>query len=100
LAKNYDKIQGLDAEIVGFHQQCNEAGTKLVAEKNKLPFPMVNDERLEAAEKYGLTSAYLIDKRGVVRGRWIDRIHARVNSKTVVEALTKLGDSDSAAKEK
>ncbi len=95
LNQAYDKIKELDAELLAIHVECSEAGTLRTVKRNGIVFPMANDDRLQVVDKYSPTSTYLIDRRGVIRARWLDSIHDRVGPESVIEALTKLGVKDS-----
>lgn len=90
LNKVYDKIKGLDAELLAIHVECGQAGTQLAVKRNNLAFPMANDDRLKVVEKYSPTSTYLIDRHGIIRARWLDTIHQRVQPEAILEALSRL----------
>jgi len=53
---------------------------------------MANDENLQVVDKYSPTSTYLIDADGIVQARWLDRIHSRVGTESIIEALKRLGE--------
>jgi len=52
---------------------------------------LANDDKLRVVDKYSVTSTYLIDKQGIIRGRWLDRIHQRVSARTILSKLKTLG---------
>ena len=87
----YDQIQQLDAELLAIHVECSEAVTLSAVKRNKLAFPMANDDRLQIVDKYSPTSTYPIDRHGVVLARWLNSIHDRVGPEAILEALKKLG---------
>ena len=86
----YDQIRQLNAELLAIHVECSEAGTLTSVKRNKLDFPMANDDRLQVVDKYSPTSTYLIDRNGIIRARWFDSIHQRVGPEAISEALKKL----------
>ncbi|MCI0744007.1 MAG: redoxin domain-containing protein [Verrucomicrobia subdivision 3 bacterium] len=90
----YDQIKQHDAELLAIHVECSEAGTVNAVKRNKLAFPMANDDRLKIVDKYSPTSTYLIDRHGVIRARWLDSIHNRVGPDAIIKALQKLRESD------
>lgn len=57
---------------------------------DKLDFPVLNDERVEASALYAPTSAWLIDKEGVLRERWLDHVHRRTDADAFLAAAEKL----------
>ena len=90
MAKSYDQLRQLGAELLAIHVECSKAGTVSALKKHNLPFPMANDERLEIVDKYSPTSTYLIDQDGVIRALWRDKVHQRVTADDVVAAVAKL----------
>ena len=91
LNKAYKQIQEMGAEVLAIHVECSEAGTKSTREKQGITYPLANDDRLGVVDKYGPTSTYLIDSWGIVRARWLDAVHSRVDHRGIMEALSKLG---------
>ncbi|MGI8726154.1 MAG: peroxiredoxin [Solirubrobacterales bacterium] len=70
-----DKIEGLDAEIIGVSPQDVSSHESFIAD-NKLNVPLVSDPDLKAAEAYGVTlgnnirrSVFVIDPDGKIRFR-------------------------------
>lgn len=94
LTQAYEEIKALDAELLAIHVECSEAGTRTTVKRNRIAFPMANDERLQVVDKYSPTSTYLIDRRGIVRARWLDSIHDRVGPGPIIDALKKLPGAD------
>lgn len=90
LNKAYDKVKEAGAEILAIHVECSEAGTRTTVERSGIVFPMANDDRLQVVDKYSPTSTYLIDRRGVIRARWLDAIHDRVGPEALLDELKKL----------
>jgi len=90
LNKSYDQIKQLDAEVLAIHVEGSEGGTLTSVKRNKLVFPMANDDRLQVVDKYSPTSTYLIDRHGIIRARWFDSIHRRVEPEAIIGALEKL----------
>lgn len=70
-----EKIDGIDAEVVGVSPQDVDSHEKFIAEHD-LNVPLVADTELEAAEAYGVTlgsnvrrSVFVVDPEGKVRYR-------------------------------
>ena len=51
---------------------------------------LANDDQLNVVDKYSVTSTYLIDSKGIIRARWLDQIHQRVDGGPILEALKEL----------
>ena len=62
----------------------------MLADKMNFGFPLANDDQLNVVDKYSVTSTYLIDSDGIIRARWLDRVHDRVDGVTVLKALKEL----------
>ena len=75
------------AKILAIHCEGSPRGTRILADRMNFGFPLANDDRLNVVDKYSVTSTYLVDSRGTVRARWLDRIHQRVDGATILEAL-------------
>ena len=88
--QNLSRIQSLGADVLAIHVECNEAGTRQSVTRNRLEFPLANDERLRVVTKFSPTSTYVIDRQGVIRARWLNAIHARVSAAEIVKALEQL----------
>ena len=80
----------MDTEILAIHVECPPEGTEILAKKKKFSFALANDDVLKVVGKYSVTSTYLIDKKGIVRARWLDRIYDRVQAQTILDAIRKL----------
>ena len=78
------------AEVLVIHCEGSPKGTKILADKMHFGFPLANDDRLNVVDKYSVTSTYLIDSEGIIRARWLDQIHQRVDGDSVLEALKEL----------
>lgn len=70
--------------------ECPPKGTEILAKKKNFSFALANDDVLNVVSKYSVTSTYLIDKNGIIRARWLDRVHQRVAAKTILKAVSKL----------
>lgn len=70
--------------------ECPPEGTEILAKKKNFSFALANDDVLNVVDKYSVTSTYLIDKKGIIRARWLDQVHERVEAKTILEAINKL----------
>ncbi len=75
--------------------ECPPKGTESLAKRRKFSFALANDDVLKVVGKYSVTSTYLIDKQGIIRARWLDRVHDRVKAETIIEAVKKLQSSGS-----
>ena len=78
------------ASVLALHCEGSPKGTKILADKMNFGFPLANDDRLNVVDKYSVTSTYLIDSEGIIRARWLDRVHQRVDGATILEALKEL----------
>ena len=87
LNQAYDEIQSLGAELLAIHVECSPEGTRSTVRREKIRYPMASDERLQVVGKYSPTSTYLIDKDGVIRALWHDRIHKRVTPDKISSAI-------------
>ncbi len=104
LRTHLQAFQKEGAEVLAIHCECPPQGTRILAGKLKLGFPLANDDRLRVVGKYSVTSTYLIDRQGIIRARWLDSVHKRVDGATILKALQKLNEpgkrSESQAKKK
>ena len=75
---------------MAIHCEGSPKGTKILVDKMNFGFPLANDDRLNVVDKYSVTSTYLIDSKGIIRARWLDRVHQRVDGATILEALKEL----------
>ena len=82
------------AAVLAIHCEGSPRGTRILAEKKGFGFPLANDDRLNVVDKYSVTSTYLIDPEGIVRERWLDRVHDRVDGATILRALKELKRAD------
>lgn len=80
----------MDTDILAIHVECPPEGTETLARKKNFSFALANDDVLNVVDKYSVTSTYLIDKKGIIRARWLDQVHERVTAKTVLAAVKKL----------
>ncbi len=78
------------ANILAIHCEGSSKGTKILADRMNFGFPLANDDRLNVVDKYSVTSTYLIDSKGIIRARWLDRVHQRVDGASILEALKEL----------
>ena len=81
---DYDKFNALNVQVTGIGAS-NPFSQKTFAASLKLPYPLLSDyPDLEVIKKYGVLkhigeakrpvakgSYFLIDKQGVVRGKWM-----------------------------
>jgi len=78
------------AKILAIHCEGSPKGTRILADRMNFGFPLANDERLNVVDKYSVTSTYLIDSKGIIRARWLDRVHDRADGASILQALRKL----------
>ena len=89
----FDEFEALDTAVIAVAQEDKslaEFGQMVDKLGPDLPFEMVADLDREATPAYDRTTAYLIDKQGVVREIFPMIIHARPSWKVIrreVEAL-------------
>ncbi len=84
---NYQKFQDLNVQILAINAD-NKFAQKTFAESLKLPYPVLSDHpNLKVIHSYGVVqrlgnpgrefsrrSFFLIDKQGIVRGKWVPSI--------------------------
>jgi peroxiredoxin len=87
LEKEVAALDKLDTTILAIHCECAPSGTERLMKKKNYSFHLANDDRLNIVDRYSVTSTYLIDKKGVIRGRWLDRIHGRVGGAEIRKAV-------------
>ena len=78
------------AEVLAIHCEGSPEGTRILADKMNFGYPLANDDRLNVVDTYSVTSTYLIDANGIIRSRWFDEVHRRVDGVSVIEALMRL----------
>ena len=111
---NAERLDGLDAEVVGISPQSVDSHERWV-EEQELNVPLLADEQLEVSKRYGVTgwigplarftqledapggryvmrSIFVVDREGVVRYRHVSRTGATFQSVGDIErALAGLG---------
>ncbi|HEX5376104.1 MAG TPA: peroxiredoxin [Solirubrobacterales bacterium] len=111
---NADRLDRLDAEVVGISPQSVDSHERWVEER-ELNVPLLADERLEVSKRYGVTgwigplarftqledapggryvmrSIFVVDREGIVRYRHVSRTGATFQSVGDIErALATLG---------
>ena len=75
---------------MAIHVECPPKGTESLAKKRNFSFALANDDVLKVVGNYSVTSTYLIDKKGIIRERWLDQVHARVSAQTILKAVKNL----------
>ena len=78
------------ADLLAIHVECPPEGTRILARKMNFDFPLANDDRLGIVDRYSVTSTYLIDTQGIIRARWLDEIHRRVDGPAILAAVKEL----------
>jgi len=111
---NADRLDGLDAEVVGISPQSIDSHERWV-EEQEFNVPLLADEKLEVSKRYGVTawlgplarfteledvpggryvmrSIFVVDREGIVRYRHVSRTGATFQSVGDIErALAALG---------
>ena len=85
-----DDFRAAGAEMVALHCEGSVEGTEKFARRRHLGFPLGNDDELNVVSHYSVTSTYLIGPDGVIRARWLDRVHDRVSGASILAALNDL----------
>ena len=93
LNKAYDEFKALGAEVLAIHVECSPEGTQSTVRRSRIEFPMASDEHLRVVGKYSPTSTYLIDKEGIIRALWHDRIHERVSPDEILGSIKRLAET-------
>lgn len=99
LATDYDKFTAAGAEIIAISVD-NQDKSRELAEKLKLPFPVLSDIEHKVISAYDLYNAegkiakpalFVIDKSGVVRWRFLDEDYrVRAVNDAVLAELKKI----------
>jgi len=102
---DYSKFQQLNIQILGISGN-NPFSQKTFADSLQLPYPLLSDRTLKVAKAYGVVygttegktdypgleglstkrSFFLVDRQGVVRGRWIGEDLAVFSSDVLLKA--------------
>ena len=93
LQAHHSEIRIRNANMLAIHCEGSPKGTRELAERKKFGYPLANDDQLNVVDKYSVTSTYLIDSKGVIRARWLDRVHDRVDGATILKTLEQLENS-------
>lgn len=94
LQEHLVEIQAHRTKVLAIHCEGSRRGTKEFSDKRKFGFPLANDDRLNVVDKYSVTSTYLIDSKGIVQARWLDRVHDRVDGATILKALAEINPGE------
>lgn len=108
---DYSKFEALNIQILGIGAN-NPFSQKALADSLELPYPLVSDGTLSVAKAYGVLygstegkinyphhvgriakrSFFLIDRQGIVRGKWIGEDLDVFPSETLLEAARGLAE--------
>lgn len=86
----YNEFEARDTHVIALSQEdesLDKAGTMGTRFKPSPPFDLVHDLQRKETLAYDRTTAYLIDKEGVVRQIFPMIIHARPSWKVVLKEL-------------
>lgn len=99
LQKNYDEIQKYNAIVLAIDVKEIEEAKKLV-KYYQLEYPLLCDVKIQTVKTYKaldeekndiIPSAYILDKKGIIRWKYIGEDEDDVvDSKTIIEELKKL----------
>ena len=80
LAKDYSRIQDLDAEVLAISTD-DLSGATSIAQRVGVPFPLLYDPDVGVVEQYGVynllrdglaaPAVFIIDKQGVIRYKYV-----------------------------
>ena len=94
---DYSKFEELNVQNLGI-AASNRFSQKTLAESLKLPYPLLSDfPGMKVIKSYGVLSEsrqitarrsfFLVDQRGIIRGRWLPDDGAVFPSETILEAV-------------
>jgi glutaredoxin-dependent peroxiredoxin len=106
---DFTKFQELGVQILGISEN-NPFSQKTLADSLKLPYPLLSDRTLEVTKRYGVLygstpgkidyphmvgrmakrAFFLVDRDGIVRGRWIGEDLAVFPSGQILKAAQDL----------
>jgi len=98
---DYSRFEELNVQNLGI-AASNPFSQKTLAESLKLPYPLLSDfPGLKTIRSYGVVSEecgitarrsfFLVDRQGIVRGKWLPDETVVFPSETVLEAVRALG---------
>ncbi len=100
------QLVGLNAQILGVCVNPPSAN-KLLIERNRLPFPVLSDNKREASETYGLKpsssfgvrrAVFVVDGNGIVRYSWESKNSDEPDFEEVKRVLRSIEQKEPAAK--
>ncbi len=97
MQKTYDEFEKRDTIVIAVAQEDKELeshGRILKKFKNEPPFEIVADLNREKTSSYDRTTAYLIDKDGVVRQVFPMLIHARPSWQAILTEVDRMLESE------
>ncbi len=89
----YGEFEQRDTVVIAVAQEDSDLkthGKMLKRLKAPLPFDIVADLQREVTKRYDRTTAYLIDKQGVVRQIFPMLIHKRASWRAILHEIDKL----------
>lgn len=97
MQKTYDAFEKLDTAVIAVSQEDTDLkshGQFLRKFKSPPPFDIVADLNRKATKRYDRTTAYLIDKMGVVRQVFPMLIHSRASWQAILHEVEGLETRD------
>ena len=108
---DYSRFQALNIQILGI-SVSNPFSQKAVSDSLQLPYPLLSDAYLKVAQAYGvlygLTGAkvdypgfegrfagrsfFLVDQRGIIRGKWIGEDMAVFPNEVLLQAAHEVAE--------
>ena len=99
MAGDYQKLKSAGAEVLAISVDSPEKSSNL-ADKLKLPFPMLSDPRHKVIDSYGIldpggeisrAAVFILDQKGVVRWSYIaDDYKVRPLDETLLAELARI----------
>ena len=89
----YDEFEKRDTTVIAVSQEDTDLkshGKFLNQFKEEPPFDIVADLKREKTKRYDRTTAYLIDKKGIVRQVFPMLIHERASWRAVLHEMDRL----------
>jgi peroxiredoxin (alkyl hydroperoxide reductase subunit C) len=96
---DYSKFQDLNIQILAI-SSGNPFSQKALADSLKLPYPLLSDfpdlkvikayDRLSPSQMYAERAFFLVDKQGIIRGRWPARGDEVFSSKPILKVAQEI----------
>ena len=91
----YERFEDLDTQVVAISQEDEELSLAAgMSEKVEPPFDVLFDLEREKSTTFDRTTAYLIDKHGIVREIFPMIIHARPSWEIILGEIERMVSAD------